>query len=243
MTARPHDRQSADRALAAAAELGPFFRVDARPGPDWTAWAALTADPEPLRRRVADVRAVLAAGPGSPQVQPAVVASLVHLGLVARLVSPLLGAALRAGVLPVTSLEHVHVHLAGANPLPLALGATSPTAAGSAADLADAFARCWLLPGIEPLTRTVGATWSVSRQVLDGNVTSAVAGALRMAATARPELTGSADSVLEAFLGSGPLAGTGWWREDGSFVRRSCCLFYRVPGAGTCGDCILDDRA
>jgi hypothetical protein len=22
-------------------------------------------------------------------------------------------------------------------------------------------------------------------------------------------------------------------------VRSSCCLFYRVPGSGTCGDCVL----
>jgi len=25
-------------------------------------------------------------------------------------------------------------------------------------------------------------------------------------------------------------------------MRRSCCLFYRLPGAGTCGDCVLDER-
>jgi ferric iron reductase protein FhuF len=225
------------------AGLGPFFQVDERPGPDWNSWAALSADPEPLRSRVEEVRALLAAGPGSPQVERAVVASIVHLGLVARLVSPLLGAALLAGVLPVTSPEQVHVRVAGANPLPLVLGATSPTEVSSAGDLAAAFDRCWLVPAVEPLTRTVGFAWSVSRQVLDGNVTSAVAGALRIAATARPELAGTADAVLEAFLRSGTLAGTGQRREDGSFVRRSCCLFYRVPGAGTCGDCILDDRA
>jgi ferric iron reductase protein FhuF len=58
-----------------------------------------------------------------------------------------------------------------------------------------------------------------------------------------PALVARADAVLDALLGSGPLAGTGRRREDGSFVRRSCCLFYRLPGAGTCGDCILDARA
>jgi len=186
---------------------------------------------------------MLAAGPGSPRVESAVVASLVHLGLVARLVSPLLGAALLARVLPVTPVELVHVRLAGANPLPLAVGAASPTEIGSAADLAAALDDSWLLPGVEPLTRSVSDEWSVPRRVLDGNVTSAVAGALRMAATVRPELTSRADAALEAFLQSGSLAGSGRRREDGSFVRRSCCLYYRIPGAGTCGDCILDDRA
>jgi ferric iron reductase protein FhuF len=82
----------------------------------------------------------------------------------------------------------------------------------------------------------------VSRTVLEGNVTSAVAGALRMAAAARPELAEQVEAVLDALLTSEPLAGTGRRRVDGSFVRRSCCLFYRVPGAGTCGDCVLDER-
>ncbi|MEU7551440.1 (2Fe-2S)-binding protein [Streptomyces sp. NPDC044571] len=24
-----------------------------------------------------------------------------------------------------------------------------------------------------------------------------------------------------------------------AFVRRSCCLYYKVPGGGFCGDCVL----
>jgi ferric iron reductase protein FhuF len=243
VAALPRARQSGHRALAAAAEIGPFFQVDARPGPDWASWAALSADPELLVRRAAEVRAVLEAGPGGPEVEPAVVASLVHLGLVARLVSPVLGAALLTGVLPVAPVEQVHVRLAGANPVPLAVGATSATAVGSAADLAAAFDRMWLVPAVEPVAQIVRATWAVSRHVLAGNVASAVAGALRMAATVRPELQGRAEAVLDALLRAGPLAGTGRRRTDGSFVRRSCCLFYRVPGGGTCGDCVLDDRA
>jgi ferric iron reductase protein FhuF len=154
-----------------------------------------------------------------------------------------LGAALLTGVLPVAPVEQVHVRLAGANPIPLAVEATSATAVGGAAEAADAFDRSWLVPAVGPLSQAVRATWSVSRQVLDGNVASAVAGALRMAATARPELTERADAILDALLRAGPLAGTGRRRTDGSFVRRSCCLFYRVPGSGTCGDCVLDDRA
>ena len=243
MTARPPARPSGARALEAAAELGPFFRADTQPGPDWSSWAALSADPALLTRRAAEVRAVLAAGPGSPDVDPAVVASLVHLGLVARLVAPPLGAALLSGVLPVAPVEQVHVRLAGANPLPLALGATSAAPVAGPADLAAAFGRCWLTPAVEPLTVAVRDAWTVSGQVLDGNVTSVVAGALRMAATAHPELAGRAEAVLDALLVSGPLAGTGRRREGGSFVRRSCCLFYRVPGAGTCDDCVLDERA
>src|SRR3954447_10745716 len=68
VTARPPARPSGARALAAAAELGPFFRTDAQPDPDWSSWAALTTDPALLTQRAAEVRAVLAAGPGRPDV-------------------------------------------------------------------------------------------------------------------------------------------------------------------------------
>lgn len=243
MTRLRFDHQSGDQALAAAGALGSFFCVDERPGPDWTSWAALNAGAKALRLRTDEVHAVLAAGPGSPDVEPAVVASLTHLGLVARLVSPLLGAALMSGVLPVTPVEDVHVHLTGVNPLPLAFPATSAVAVGSAEELAAAFHHHWLMPAVRPLTYALRAFCAVSPRVLDGNVTSAVAGALRMAGTARPGLAARADAVLDALLRSGPLAGTGRRRDDGSFVRRSCCLFYRLPGAGTCGDCVLDARA
>ena len=241
MKGTPRGRSRAEQALAAASELGPFFRTDPRPEKGWTSWAALTGDAEVLGRRSAEVRAVLASGPGSPAPEAAVVASLTHLGLAARVVSPLLGAALLRGVLPVAPAERVHVRLAGANPLPMALQPDSAIEVESPGELATAFHRCWLAPAVEPLTLAVRAATSVSRQVLDGNVSSAVAGALRMAATVRPELTSRAGAVLDELLAE-PLAGTGSRRDDGSYVRRSCCLLYRLPGAWTCGDCVLGER-
>jgi hypothetical protein len=99
-----------------------------------------------------------------------------------------------------------------------------------------------LRPVVEPLTDAVRRSFSLSRLVLEGNVVSAVAGALRMASAARPEVTGRAEATLDALLAGGPLAGTGRRLPDGTFVRRSCCLFYRLPGAGTCLDCILTER-
>lgn len=232
---------TADRALAAAASLGAFFRVDRAAPAGAITWAELCAGDRLLVRRVAEVRASLAAGPGSPAVEPAVAASLTHLGLVARLVAPLLGAALVGGVLPVAPAERVQLHLSGANPVPLAvLGATGvPVPTG--AELAAAMSHSWLRPVIDPLTAAVRASFALSAQVLDGNVASAVAGALRMAAAASPESAPRAAEALDAML-EGPLAGTGRREPDGTFVRRSCCLFYRLPGGGTCLDCILTDR-
>ncbi|WP_137161592.1 (2Fe-2S)-binding protein [Blastococcus sp. CCUG 61487] len=230
-------------ALAAAAELGPFFSTSPDAGTDWITWAQLTGDADVLERRLAEVRGILSAGPGAPAVERTVVGSTVHLGLVARLVAPVLGAALLTGTLPVSTAASVHLQLSGTNPLPLAIPQARPVPADRPGLLGAAFTRHWLAPVIEPLTATVRAADGVSPQVLDGNVISAVAGALRMAAQARPGLAAAADGVLDELLRTGPLAETGFRGDDGSFVRRSCCLFYRLPGAGTCGDCVLRHAA
>jgi hypothetical protein len=229
---------AAARALSAAGPLGPFFAVDAAPGPGWVTWAALV-EGGPLEQRIADVRAVLAAAPGAPDVDRRVAASLTHLGLVARLLSPVLGAALVRGALPVAAPEEVLLRPAGANPLPLALPGARTVPVADADALAGALDRCWLVPAVQPLSAAVAARTGLSAQVLDGNAVSAVAGALRMAAAAAPELGAPAAATLDAVLAHGTLAGTGAHRGDGGFVRRSCCLLYRLPGAGTCGDCVL----
>lgn len=56
---------------------------------------------------------------------------------------------------------------------------------------------------------------------------------------------GEAAALLAAGLlaDGGPLEGTGTYlHEPGlgvAFLRRSCCLYYKVPGGGLCGDCVL----
>lgn len=230
---------AARAALADAAELGPFFATSPDAGTDWITWAQLTDDAAALDRRLTEVRAILAAGPGAPAVERPVVASTVHLGLVARLVAPVLGAALLTGTLPVSPAASVHLRLSGTNPLPLAITEPESVPADRPERLGAAFTRHWLAPVIEPLTATVRVASGVSPQVLEGNVISAVAGALRMATVARPSLSDRASGALDEVLRTGSLRGTGYRGSDGSFVRRSCCLFYRLPGAGTCGDCVL----
>jgi ferric iron reductase protein FhuF len=66
-----------------------------------------------------------------------------------------------------------------------------------------------------------------------------------MVAAGRPAAAARAADVAARLLDTGSLAGTGDRSAPSepdrhwSFRRRSCCLFYRVPGGGTCGDCIL----
>jgi ferric iron reductase protein FhuF len=49
---------------------------------------------------------------------------------------------------------------------------------------------------------------------------------------------GRGTALAGAIMSQPPLAGTARVLPPG-FVRNSCCLFYRVPGAGLCADCIL----
>ena len=84
----------------------------------------------------------------------------------------------------------------------------------------------------------------VARGLLHGNAAAAMASALRVLACARPGLGRPARALAERLLGTGLLRGTGELTGPGlDFVRRSCCLFYRVPGGGLCSDCPLPGPA
>ena len=82
------------------AAIGPFFAVSshppgAAPAAPWRPAGELAAPSGALLGRVASVRAALAASGGraAGEIEPRVAASAVHLGLVARLIAPALGAA------------------------------------------------------------------------------------------------------------------------------------------------------
>ncbi|WP_083734860.1 (2Fe-2S)-binding protein [Actinomadura sp. CNU-125] len=67
-----------------------------------------------------------------------------------------------------------------------------------------------------------------------GNAASALAGSLNVG----PRDAARA-AIVRHLLALPPLDGTGELGPAG-FVRRSCCLYYRVPpGGGLCGDCAL----
>ncbi|SDP59525.1 FhuF 2Fe-2S C-terminal domain-containing protein [Klenkia soli] len=215
-------------ALAAAARLGPFCAVDDDAGP---CGVDLADAPGLLAARTRAVVAVL-----GPDAEPRVVRSLVHLGVVARVLSPAIGAALATGVLPVPT--SVRLQPAGSNPVPMAWAGVRGVAVPTPDDVAGALAEHWLASLVQPFTDVVAAS-GVSRQVLTGNVVSAVHGTGVVVAAARPDLAAGARALVDALVAAGPLAGTGARRPDGSFVRRSCCLVQRLPGAGTCADCVL----
>ncbi|OLF19306.1 (2Fe-2S)-binding protein [Actinophytocola xanthii] len=210
------------------AGLGPFFGVRrAVDGDRWLPLRDLLREPV-LAARVRHVHTVLAERAGV-EIEPRVAASTMSLGLFARVVSPVLGAAVLGVPLPRPTLDDTWWRPVEQGPWPLAL--TGPDARPRFSDLvADV---------LEPLVEALAGQYALSRRVLRGNIASAALGAVHMIGTARPGLAAAALDVGAALL-AGPLAGTGELR--GGFRRSSCCLYYRIPGGGYCGDCVLADR-
>jgi hypothetical protein len=196
-------------------------------------------------------------------------ASIHQLALAARLVAPSLAAAAMDGIVPEFGLADVWWQRVDGGPVPIAVvggGAAVPAAeagavpaaaaaavpateaaavpAATAPDAREAGAR--LVEGVvtvvvAPVIEAFAAAASLSRVVLWGNVASALAGAAAMLRRSDGELTLDPVAVVEAMLQlPGPLHRGGVFEPDGRFfARSSCCLFYRIPNGGKCGDCVL----
>jgi ferric iron reductase protein FhuF len=234
-------------ALRRAAALGPYFAVDLDlSGPGWIPLQQLVDDPAVVRERVEHVRASLAMRCGVPvdEIDARASASIHHLALAARLVAPSLAAAAIDGVVPEFGLADVWWQRVDGGPVPVAVvGGGVALPAATAADARDAGARLIevVTALVAPVIEAFAAAASVSRVVLWGNVASALAGAAAMLRRSDGELTVDPVAVVEAMLQlPGPLHRGGVFDPDGRFfARSSCCLFYRIPNGGKCGDCVL----
>ena len=250
---RPPAPASAAAALAQASAAGPYFTIQpwsSRGG--WRPLGTLITDPQALAERVTHTREALArqAGVAPAEVDERAAASTVFLGLASQLVSPLLGAAVTGGVVPSLRVGDLWWRPAASGPWPLAArpaGGASLGDLGSDPGLSQAAAvlseRVHGLTG--PLAAAFGAAFRLSSQVLRGNVASALSGAAGMLAITFPQRAEAAGHLTAQVLALGWLRGTGQFtRPDPArprwfLVRRSCCLLYRVPGTGLCGDCVL----
>ena len=238
------------------AAFGPFFAVethtpDSLPREPWHAMSELVDAPDVLTGRVLAVRAALAAASGQEPgaVELRVAASVAHLGLVARLISPALAVAITSGALLEVGLPGVRWQrvLGGAFPMSLPLDADSDTGDREVKPEPKSEHLAWLLVDQVlqgPVRDLVEATMtlSVSRQVLWGNVASAVNGAASMIATCQPVWADRSRVIASMLLAQPPLRGTSAGSAGGGFRRRSCCLIYRAApeaAGAVCGDCVL----
>ncbi|WP_405684013.1 (2Fe-2S)-binding protein [Streptomyces sp. NBC_01387] len=246
---------AASAVIGEIAELGPFFAVQAHPPgvepPE--PWQRITRSL--LEARVTGVREWLAAAGGqSPDaVEIRVAASVAHLGLAARLISPALAAAVLHGLVPAPGLADLRWQPVIGGQIPLSLpsdaftdlslpaGAFTGGSTVAPTRLADELSSRLLDGPLRELADAM-AEFTVSRRILWGNTASAVNGAATMITTTRPDLTARTRAITSRLLERPPLRDASCTGPDGAFRRRSCCLIYRAaPGASgaLCGDCVL----
>lgn len=204
------------------AAFGPFFAAQRHadsPTAPWRPMAELSDDPEALAARVHKVRAALM-GNGEPELR--VAASVAHLGLVARLIAPMIATAALGE--PVSwSLTDLAWQDQLGGPYPLSIAAQPSGGAPAVEVLTDAFGR-----------------FGVSPKVLWGNVGSAANSAAQQIGRARPDMAEAARRAADAVLADPRIDG-GVLRSGPEFRRNSCCLIYRLASdkAACCGDCVL----
>lgn len=219
--------------------LGAYFSAEAyapgdEPGTPWRPMGELLDDPAVAAGRVEAVRTYLAGAGQVPtdSIPLRVAASVTHMGLVARTLSPLFGLAVMGRRLPPVGLRDLYWQ-----PTPGSMFVLSIPALDSEAGGGD-----WLIPPSAFELSELMRSFGVSRHVLHGNVVSALNGARIALSSADPSAAAQARAVWSRALSAPALAGT--WRTtvEGRFQRRSCCLIYQAaPGrrGAVCGDCVL----
>lgn len=230
--------------------LGPFFDVDRhevgeRPTAPWRSMAELF-DADVLSDRVEQVRAALAhAGQRTiADVRPRIAASVMHLGLVARLISPVLAEAALTG-------RRVPVELADwwwqpqpAGSFPMSL----PRARGDSDDDGAEHVDHGVMDGraamngpVAALTASVSDRFGLSVRVVWGNVASALNATRGLIGAADPARSQRIESIA-AVIRQHPGLAYENCPFGPAFQRRSCCLIYQLTPErldAVCGDCVL----
>ncbi|MFD7495270.1 (2Fe-2S)-binding protein [Streptomyces sp. NPDC059832] len=221
---------------SATASVGGFFALRTTAPPDGAhrALARLYAgESTPLTARIDTVAARLGTS------ERRVAASVAHLGLASRLWSVALGPAALTGRFP--GLAPGALHWDPQHPAPDDLwldGAESLP--GTACRIREVVQYGHLVPLAEAIHRD----GPLSDRLLWGNAGSALAGALRQLLAwarthRRPDVAARARALSAELFDHPDLRNTGA-PHDAAFRRRSCCLYYRAPAGGLCGDCVFE---
>ncbi|THA71160.1 hypothetical protein E6P78_07950 [Streptomyces sp. A0958] len=212
-------------ALRDVAQLGGFFALDTALGPA-SGEERLTGEGFAARAGTVNER--------YGTVETRIGVSIAHLGLAARLWSPVLACTLVHGIVPVmTTVEWAGdgsaLRLAGPRGSRVPRSGSSPVADAVAAQA-------------DGVLRRVESHLPVKMapRLLAGNSASALVGSAAQLLRSRPGLRAPLTELTRELLETGRLRGTG--RITGpelTFRRRSCCLYYRAPNGSKCGDCCL----
>ncbi|WP_412516825.1 (2Fe-2S)-binding protein [Actinomadura madurae] len=207
--------------LRDVARIGPYFDVGTSPA-GGAGWGAFPGDWALLAALTDDYAEKLGTG------ERRVAASLVFQGLAARLWSPVVAAAAR-GIVP--DLGGLRWRWAAGEAIELGLDEPRGWRVGSVGEAVGLVERVVVDGQLRPLREVMLGFVGLADGLLWGNAASALAGSLNVGPDGRVAL-------VRELLGRGPLAGAGEFGAGG-FVRNNCCLYYRVPGGGMCGDCGL----
>ncbi|MFJ6465473.1 (2Fe-2S)-binding protein [Streptomyces sp. NPDC091387] len=219
-----------------AASVSAFFALGETPSPDGAhrALACLyTGDIAPLTSRIDTVAERLGTS------ERRVAASVAQLGLAARLWSTALGPAALSGRFPDLRAENLHW-----DPRQQAPDDLWTESAELLPGTADRIRDVVQYGHLGPLAEAVRRDTAVSSRLLWGNAGSALAGAVRQligwARThGRPDVAARTRTLAAELFDHPALRDTGAPHGPG-FRRRTCCLYYRGPGGGLCGDCVFD---
>ena len=216
--------------LAETAQINAYFAVSTGPVDDgWNPVRQLYTDPGLLGGIVERVQARLGAA------EPRVAASIFFLGFAARLWSIGIGAVAGHQLLPALGADELLFREFGGQ---IALHIARPTARRGA-DLAPRLADEVLDTHLTPLSAALQQLTGISPELLRGNAASALLGAAREFDRHRAAVSpGPGWQLAYRLCADERLFNTICFSDD-DYRRSSCCLYYRTPGGGLCGDCVF----
>lgn len=213
---------AAAAALAQLSAISPFFAVGTGPVDDgWRPVQQLYTDTDLLADVVAGVATRI------ETTEARVAASTFHLDFAARLWSIGLGALAEHGLL--VDLDALLFKVDGR----IRLHLQHPTCRHGD-DLGPQLVDTVVTDHLVPLAAALRRLQPIPDDLLWGNAASALLGAGRML---------DRDQLARSLCADERLSGAVRFADAGSDYRRlSCCLYYRVPGGGLCGDCALSRK-
>ncbi|WP_029106967.1 (2Fe-2S)-binding protein [Mycobacterium sp. URHD0025] len=222
------------------AQLGEFFVLPAAADASWMPISSLLSDAAAIRDFAYLTRAAIASSMGIDPTEVSIkaAASSVHLSIAARLLSPVVGAAVCQHAVPLLVADSVYWQRDSSHRPRLGVTRLDWVAVNSSEHAASLITDSLVGDVLRPLSEIMRSATGVSPQVLWGNIASAANGAVTVLSMSRPHDERRGRALIASLLAVRPLSGAAEF-VDGRFMRRNCCLYYRIPGGGYCGDCVL----
>src|ERR1700749_736661 len=218
------------RVLAELADLGPYFAVGIGPaGAGWRPVEQLYTDAALLDGIVDRIQARMDAA------EQRVAASTFFLGCAARLWSIGLGALAGHRLLLALGAEHLLFQESGGQ---IQLHIEHP-AAWQGDDLEPMLTDMVLHRHLPPVGTALRRLGSISDKLLRGNAASALLGAAHVFDR---NATNGPGWQLACRLCSDERLSAAIRFTETAYRRTNCCLYYRAPRGGLCGDCVLTNQ-